>query len=215
MAEKGLSGQYQGTCRGTDKCPDAAEDKDGFQDEDGCPDADNDGDGICDPWVAAKGLSDTYKATCRGTDKCPDQPETVNGVDDDDGCPDALARVEGKKIIILDKIYFDFDKATIQARSLPVVDAVQKILKEHPEITKVRCEAHTDSKGSAGYNQGLSQRRAAAVVKALVDGGIDKARLAGQGFGGSRPLVKPEKTDEDRQQNRRVEFVIVESGEAR
>jgi uncharacterized repeat protein (TIGR01451 family) len=215
VAEKGLSGQYQGTCRGTDKCPDAAEDKDGFQDEDGCPDADNDGDGICDPWVAAKGLSDTYKATCRGTDKCPDQPETVNGVDDDDGCPDALARVEGKKIIILDKIYFDFDKATIQARSLPVVDAVQKILKEHPEITKVRCEAHTDSKGSAGYNQGLSQRRAAAVVKALVDGGIDKARLAGQGFGGSRPLVKPEKTDEDRQQNRRVEFVIVESGEAR
>jgi OOP family OmpA-OmpF porin len=54
-----------------DKCPEQAEDRDGFQDTDGCPDPDNDNDGIAD-----------------ALDKCPEQPETKNGVDDDDGCPE-------------------------------------------------------------------------------------------------------------------------------
>jgi outer membrane protein OmpA-like peptidoglycan-associated protein/opacity protein-like surface antigen len=54
-----------------DKCPNAAEDKDGFEDEDGCPDLDNDKDGIPD-----------------ATDKCPNEPETKNGIDDEDGCPE-------------------------------------------------------------------------------------------------------------------------------
>ena len=54
-----------------DKCPNEAEDKDGFQDADGCPDLDNDGDGIPDD-----------------KDKCPNDPETKNGYQDDDGCPD-------------------------------------------------------------------------------------------------------------------------------
>jgi Outer membrane protein beta-barrel domain/Thrombospondin type 3 repeat len=54
-----------------DKCPNIAEDKDGFEDEDGCPEADNDKDGIPDQ-----------------QDKCPNKPETMNGIDDDDGCPE-------------------------------------------------------------------------------------------------------------------------------
>jgi OOP family OmpA-OmpF porin len=54
-----------------DKCPNAAEDKDGFEDEDGCPDPDNDRDGIPD-----------------AIDKCPNEAETKNGIDDDDGCPE-------------------------------------------------------------------------------------------------------------------------------
>jgi OOP family OmpA-OmpF porin len=54
-----------------DKCPNEAEDRDGFQDTDGCPDPDNDGDGIAD-----------------ALDKCPDKAETKNGIDDDDGCPE-------------------------------------------------------------------------------------------------------------------------------
>ena len=55
-----------------DKCPNDAEDRDGFQDDDGCPDLDNDGDGIADD-----------------KDKCPNEAETKNGFEDDDGCPDA------------------------------------------------------------------------------------------------------------------------------
>jgi outer membrane protein OmpA-like peptidoglycan-associated protein len=54
-----------------DRCPDVAEDRDGFQDEDGCPDADNDADGIPDP-----------------RDKCPMEPEDKDGFQDEDGCPD-------------------------------------------------------------------------------------------------------------------------------
>ncbi len=175
-----------------DKCPNAPEDKDGTQDEDGCPDPDNDGDGIPD-----------------ANDKCPMQPETRNGYQDEDGCPDELAKVEGKKIVILDKIYFDFDKATIQDRSLPVVDAVAKVLKDYPSIERIRIEAHTDLKGSAAYNLKLSKARAASVLKALVERGIDPKRLASQGYGLAKPVVKPEKTDEDAQQNRRVEFNIL------
>ena len=54
-----------------DRCPDDAEDFDGFEDEDGCPDPDNDRDGILD-----------------ANDKCPNVPEDKDGVDDDDGCPE-------------------------------------------------------------------------------------------------------------------------------
>ena len=60
-----------GIAGAADKCPNVAEDKDGFEDDDGCPDPDNDKDGIPD-----------------AQDKCPNQPETVNGIDDEDGCPE-------------------------------------------------------------------------------------------------------------------------------
>jgi large repetitive protein len=55
-----------------DRCPDAPEDRDGFEDDDGCPDLDNDGDGIPDR-----------------ADPCPNDIETINGMDDEDGCPDS------------------------------------------------------------------------------------------------------------------------------
>jgi outer membrane protein OmpA-like peptidoglycan-associated protein len=64
-------GDGDGIVGAADKCPNEAEDKDGFQDEDGCPDKDNDGDGIPD-----------------GNDKCPTEAETMNKVDDADGCPE-------------------------------------------------------------------------------------------------------------------------------
>jgi hypothetical protein len=66
-----LDSDHDGIPDVQDKCPQEAEDRDGFQDDDGCPDPDNDGDGIPD-----------------AQDKCPDQPETINGVEDNDGCPD-------------------------------------------------------------------------------------------------------------------------------
>ncbi len=79
---------HDGIPNALDKCPDDAEDKDGFQDEDGCPDPDNDHDGICDPWVAEKGLSAKYASVCHGSDKCPNDPEDIDGFQDEDGCPD-------------------------------------------------------------------------------------------------------------------------------
>jgi len=181
-----------------DKCRDLAEDFDNFQDDDGCPEPDNDGDGILDP-----------------QDKCPTEAETVNGVDDGDGCPEkeATVFVTQEKIVITEQIFFDQDKATIKAESNKLLDNVADILKKFPDVKKVRIEGHTDEIRDHAYNQQLSQKRAEAVRDALVKRGIDKARLEAQGFGETRPLVN-EKTDAARAKNRRVEFIIIDHGDA-
>ncbi|HQB46676.1 MAG TPA: OmpA family protein, partial [Polyangiaceae bacterium] len=83
------------------------------------------------------------------------------------------------------------------------------VFKDHPEILKVEVQGHTDNTGAPGYNKGLSQRRADAVVAALVKRGIDRARLVGKGYGQEQPIAD-NGTDEGRQKNRRVQFQIIE-----
>jgi outer membrane protein OmpA-like peptidoglycan-associated protein len=177
-----------------DKCPLEPEDKDNFQDDDGCPDPDNDGDGIPDV-----------------DDKCPLQPETMNGVDDEDGCPeDTKVRITKTKIEILEKVYFDTNKATIKPRSYGLLDEIAQVLKQNAQISKLRVEGHTDSRGSEKYNQDLSERRAASVRQHLVEkGGISADRLVSKGFGESQPIADNSKKA-GRDQNRRVEFLILE-----
>ncbi|MBN2673003.1 MAG: OmpA family protein, partial [Deltaproteobacteria bacterium] len=175
-----------------DECPIDPEDKDGFEDEDGCPDLDNDQDRIWDT-----------------DDQCPNEPETVNGKDDEDGCPDSKAKVEGKKIIILDKIYFHYNKTTIMKKSYEVLDDVVDVLKNYPEIQLIEVEGHTDTRGKARYNKKLSAGRAKAVRQYLIDHGIDPARVQSVGKGETEPLVSPEETEEDFEKNRRVEFEIL------
>jgi outer membrane protein OmpA-like peptidoglycan-associated protein len=86
---------------------------------------------------------------------------------------------------------------------------VLEVLQKHPEITKVSIEGHTDDQGAPAYNKRLSKDRAAAVVKWLVQHGIDKARLDAKGFGMERPL-DTNSTEDGRALNRRVELHIVE-----
>jgi outer membrane protein OmpA-like peptidoglycan-associated protein len=88
-----------------------------------------------------------------------------------------------------------------------ILDAVSKILDEHPEITRISIEGHTDNVGTATYNKSLSQRRAASVMSWLVAHGIDAARLSSAGFGLELPL-EDNSTEEGRRVNRRVEFHI-------
>ena len=175
-----------------DKCPNQAEDDDSFEDQDGCPDPDNDQDGILD-----------------AADKCLNDPETKNNFQDEDGCPDELAKVEGKKIIIMDRVYFYDNQDKIKPESFPVLDAVVDVLKKNPGIEKIRIEGHTDTRGSAAHNRALADKRSKAVLKYLVEHGIDGKRLEAKGFGEDVPLVKIEKTEEDLQKNRRVEFNIL------
>jgi serine/threonine protein kinase len=89
-----------------------------------------------------------------------------------------------------------------------VLEAVKKILDEHPELGKVSVEGHTDNRGSAAYNKKLSGRRAASVVRWLTRHGIDAKRLSSVGYGFDRPLDTND-TEEGRQANRRVEFHLV------
>jgi outer membrane protein OmpA-like peptidoglycan-associated protein len=76
-------------------------------------------------------------------------------------------------------------------------------------VKKIRIEGHTDDVGSDKQNQVLSEKRAKSVYDAMVKRKVDPARLDSKGYGKSQPLVK-EKTDAAREQNRRVEFIVVE-----
>ncbi len=182
-----------------DKCPDEAEDKDGFKDEDGCPEPDNDDDGILDK-----------------DDKCPTEPETINGVEDQDGCPDTggLVEVDCEKVNIKDTVFFDTGKATIQKKSFGLLDAVAQVLNSQQRIRKVRVEGHTDDVGDDAKNEKLSQERADAVMKYLIDKGVSPERLLAKGWGEKKPAqpiegVKGAQLKAVRAVNRRVEFLIM------
>lgn len=110
--------------------------------------------------------------------------------------------------IVLRGIHFKSGSAEILPESYPILDEAAKILKENPTII-VEVQGHTDSRGSARYNLKLSQRRAEAVVKYLVEKhGIDPKRLIPKGYGESRPIAS-NATPEGRALNRRVEFKIL------
>jgi outer membrane protein OmpA-like peptidoglycan-associated protein len=85
---------------------------------------------------------------------------------------------------------------------------VARILAQHTELTRIRVEGHTDNVGGKSYNQDLSQRRARAVVRALVQRGIAAGRLEAQGYGFDRPVAS-NATAAGRAKNRRVEFTIL------
>jgi OOP family OmpA-OmpF porin len=175
-----------------DLCPNEAEDKDGFEDEDGCPDLDNDKDRIKDV-----------------DDRCPNEPETYNGVEDQDGCPDrGRVVVTDTKIEILDKVYFEYNKAKIKSESFPILDAVAATLEGNPDIQLIEIQGHTDERGNDEYNLQLSDKRAKAVMQYLADKGIDENRLTAQGYGETQPLDR-KKNEEAYAKNRRVEFLIL------
>lgn len=112
-------------------------------------------------------------------------------------------------IVITKKIHFEFDKAVIRPISFRILDAVVDIMKQNPDIRKVRVEGHTDAKGSDAYNIKLSQRRSNAVRDYLISHGIEADRLVAVGYGETRP-VADNGTAEGRARNRRVEFTILE-----
>ena len=182
-----------GILNAQDKCPNDPEDKDGFEDTDGCPDTDNDNDGILD-----------------ADDKCPDKA----GVPEKAGCPFERVQVTLEKIVITDKIYFDYNKATIKPESFSLLDEVAKTMIAYPRIKKIEVQGHTDHAGGEKYNKDLSSRRAKSVMEYLIGKGVAAERLSSNGYGFDQPLVplpaNKKETPEGAEQNRRVEFVILE-----
>jgi OmpA-OmpF porin, OOP family len=169
-----------------DACPDDAGKPDTDPARNGCPDRDN--DTILDK-----------------EDACPDQPGPKDPDPKRNGCP--AARIEAGQIIIIDQVKFKTASAQILPESDAILNAVLKVLTDHPEITKLGIEGHTDSRGAKAMNVKLSKDRAASVMKWLVDHSIAKDRLSSAGFGPDKPIETNE-TDAGRQANRRVEFHI-------
>lgn len=108
---------------------------------------------------------------------------------------------------VTEKIYFDFAKATLRPESYPIIDALAEFLIRNPNV-KIEIQGHTDNIGGIEFNQKLSEERAKVVAEALIQRGVSPAQLRWRGFGMSRP-VAPNDTEENRQKNRRTEFVII------
>ena len=136
--------------------------------------------------------------------------------------------------VLIDNIFYDFDKATLTPASTKALDELVNLLKENPNVT-IELSAHCDYKGSAEYNKHLSQRRAESVVNYLIQHGIAKDRLTPVGYGKEQPksirkkltekypwLKEGDKLSEDfilkqskehqevcNQLNRRTEFIVL------
>ena len=97
--------------------------------------------------------------------------------------------------VLIDNIFYDFDKATLTPASTKALDELTALLKENPNVT-IELSAHCDYKGSAEYNKRLSQRRAQSVVDYLIAHGIAQDRLTPRGYGWEKPKTVRKKMTE-------------------
>ena len=133
----------------------------------------------------------------------PPEPEPVPE-------PPKRVEVQNNKIVINEKIQFDFDKATIRPESDSLMQEIIKVIKEAPHIKKIAIEGHTSSEGSDRHNLKLSDQRAKAVMDYLVKKGeLPATMFTAKGFGETK-MIADESTEEGREKNRRVEFNIIE-----
>jgi OOP family OmpA-OmpF porin len=189
-----------GVCDDKDKCPNTP--KGVKVDAVGCP-LDSDGDGVPD-----------Y------LDKCPNTPKGVKvdakgcPLDSDyDGVPDYLdrcpgtplgAKVDDRGCWVLKGVNFDTDKSEIKPQYFHILDEAVVVLNKNPGL-KIEVHGHTDSVGTAAYNRGLSNRRAASVMQYFQKKGIAKDRMKAIGYGLTQPIAS-NLTEEGRAKNRRVEI---------
>lgn len=121
--------------------------------------------------------------------------------------PIQVARIDENALITLNNIFFDFDKAVLKPESFSELNRIVTLMKERAGMN-VMITGHTCDIGEETYNLSLSERRAKAVQKYLVDKGIEQGRIDVKFFGESQPTV-PNTSMENRRKNRRVEFKIV------
>ncbi len=129
--------------------------------------------------------------------------------------PNLCLTVIPSTAIKVEKVYYDFNKATLQAESFASLDDLVRLLEENPTM-EIELSAHTDSKGSDEYNMKLSDDRAKSVVDYLVSKGIDPSRMIARGYGEMMPVAENENADgsdnpEGRQLNRRTEFKVLKN----
>lgn len=117
-----------------------------------------------------------------------------------------LQPIDTGKTIVLENVFFDFDEYSLRPESIVELQRLKEFLEKNYSLS-VEIGGHTDSTGTAGYNQELSSKRAAAVMNYLVENGIGRERLSSKGYGFLRPVAS-NRTAEGRALNRRTEFRI-------
>ncbi|WP_229374698.1 OmpA family protein [Fibrella rubiginis] len=134
-------------------------------------------------------------------------PDPNKGFQEIKGKELRLTPIREGESIPLTNVFFDTGKAILRDESAPELDRFVAVMNENPKLV-AELSGHTDNVGSNELNAKLSQDRADAVREYLIGKGIEPDRLTSKGFGETKP-VAPNDTDEGRQRNRRVEFLIV------
>jgi outer membrane protein OmpA-like peptidoglycan-associated protein len=177
-----------GVADNEDDCPNEA----GPAENNGCPYEDMDGDGVLDK-----------------DDDCPE----VAGTAANNGCPEPDVEVISELNEYSKTVLFDLNKATIRDESEEALQSIADIMNEYSN-TIFHIEGHTDSTGSAEYNEKLSRERAASVEKWLEENGVPSNRLTSEGYGEERPIAT-NNTAAGRQDNRRVEISLDKNKEVK
>lgn len=183
--------------------------------------------------VVTPGVSYVMLATCKGFLNHKEEV-TVHKTDESDETVLQFPLVSISAPVLIDNIFYDFDKATLRPESTKALDELVTLLNENGNVT-IELSAHCDYKGSAEYNKRLSQRRAEAVADYLIAKGIARDRLTPVGYGKEKPktirrklterltwlkegdVLTEEfisKLDKDKQEianqlNRRTEFIVL------
>jgi outer membrane protein OmpA-like peptidoglycan-associated protein len=183
-----LDQDKDGVADAIDKCPDTPVGV--TVDKNGCP-VDTDGDGVPD-----------YR------DKCP----TVAGPKENNGCPvvEKTAEELVAPDMIIEPVYFDYDKSNILNVEKAKIDKLVKLLKDNGNFN-VNMTGNTDSKGTEEYNMALSQRRIESVAKAITASGIKLNRISKEKPLGETKPAATNDTEEGRALNRRVEFEVIKT----
>ena len=177
-----------------DDCHLLPEDRDGIADQDGCPEFDADSDRIADQ-----------------ADACPTMAEVHNGIADHDGCPDhELFILDQQRLILQECVLFDSERARVKREAREMLRVILEQWKNDPDWDKILVRGHADGRGSAEYNQRLSETRAMRVRKALIELGVPSEKIEAVGYGVRRPRDMGS-SEQSHQLNRRVEFVFVKS----
>lgn len=175
-----------------DLCPDQPAGANPHSNRRGCPAADGDGDMVPDD-----------------TDSCPDQPGAPDANAQRNGCPNKLIEVRAGRIVVKLPILFKGNSATIAPQGFLPLRAVANVLRDLPQIKKIRIEGHTDNVGASASNLALSHLRAESVERWLTEHNVDARRLTAEGFGDTRPIGN-NNNPRGRINNRRIEFVIID-----
>jgi len=123
----------------------------------------------------------------------------------------ALDKIQYDKEIVLESIYYDYNRWEIRKDAKPSLDTLKTILDLNPELN-IQLASHTDCRGEVDYNLNLSQKRAESAVNYLISTGIDATRLKAKGMGKSAVEINcncDDCTEEQHQQNRRTTFKIL------